>query len=53
VVAWHGDGHGVADHLLEDGTVVARCDRDLALLHLHHGDRRVSLAEARALAGAA
>ena len=48
---WHTDGDWSTDHLLPDGAVVARCDKHLALLHLHHGNRRVSVQEAEALSG--
>jgi hypothetical protein len=43
---WHANGDWTADHLLPDGTVVALCDKHLAILHLHHGNRRVSVEEA-------
>ena len=46
---WHADGEWTADHLLDDGTVVARCDKHLAILHLHHGNRRVTIEEAERL----
>lgn len=48
-IPWHADGNWIADHLLPDGTLVARRDKHLAILHLHHGRRRVSIEEAEAL----
>ena len=52
-IHWHADGYWTAYHLLPDGTVVARCDKHLAILHLHHGNRRVSVDEAESLTVAA
>ena len=46
---WHADGDWTADLLLPDGALVARCDKHLAILHLHHGSRRVSVKAAEAL----
>ncbi len=48
-IPWHTDGDWATDHLLPDGTLVARCDKHLAILHLHRGNRRVSIEEAEAL----
>lgn len=48
-IPWHADGDWIADHLLPDGTLVARRDKHLAILHLHHGKRPVSIEEAEAL----
>jgi tetratricopeptide (TPR) repeat protein len=45
---WHADGDWAARHLLPDGTLVATCHKHLAILHLHHGNRRVTIAEAEA-----
>jgi WD40 repeat protein len=50
VVPWHADGQWNADHLLPDGTIVGRCDKELAVLHLFHGRRRVNLDEAQSIA---
>jgi len=47
--SWHGDGNWVVRHLLPTGTLVASCDKHLAFLQLHHGDRRVSIDEAAEL----
>lgn len=47
--AWHADGDWYVSLLLAQGTVVAHCAGDLAMLQLHHGNRRVSLAQAAAL----
>jgi WD40 repeat protein len=46
---WHADGNWKADHLIPDGTLVALCDKHLAILHLHQGNRRVSVEEAERL----
>jgi WD40 repeat protein len=48
-IDWHADGDWTARHLLPDGTLVATCDKHLAILHLHHGYRRVTIEEAEAL----
>jgi WD40 repeat protein len=50
---WHADGAWTADHLLPDGTIIAHCGKHLAILHLHHGNRRVSIKEAESLSVAA
>jgi WD40 repeat protein len=47
--SWHADGDWTADQLLPDGTIVACCDRELAVLHHFHGNRRVNLDEARSI----
>jgi predicted RNA binding protein YcfA (HicA-like mRNA interferase family) len=47
---WHGDGDWTARQLLSDGTLVATCGRHVAILHLHHGNRTVSIHEGEALA---
>ena len=46
---WHIDGMWTVDHTFADGNVVAHRGGDLAFLHLHQGQRRIDLAEARAL----
>ena len=46
---WHTDGGWKADHLLPDGTIIAHCGKHLAILHLHHGNRRMSVEEAERL----
>jgi hypothetical protein len=46
---WCADGEWAPHHLLPDGTLVATRDKHLAILHLHHGNRRVSIEEAEAL----
>lgn len=51
-VFWHADGVWIADHLLSDGTIVVRSDSHLAILHLHHGNRRVDIEEAERLLSA-
>lgn len=43
LVCWHAEGLWDTDHLLPDGTVVARGPNGLAILHVFNGDRRVSL----------
>jgi hypothetical protein len=47
-VDWHTDGSWSAHNLLADGAVIATCD-DLAILHLHHGNRRVTIEEAESI----
>ncbi len=42
-VYWNGDGTWHAPALLQSGTLVVHCDKDLALLHLYYGNRRVTL----------
>jgi WD40 repeat protein len=48
---WHADGYWTACHVLPDGTLVATLDKHVAILHLHHGNRRVTIEEAEAIAG--
>ena len=48
---WHADGEWEARHLLPDGTLVATRDKHIAILHVHHGNRRVTIEEAEALLG--
>jgi WD40 repeat protein len=43
MACWHAEGLWDTDHLLPDGTVVARGPNGLAILHVLNGDRRVSL----------
>jgi WD40 repeat protein len=51
-IPWHADGSWTARHLLPDGTLVATCDKHLAILHLHRGNRRICLEDAEALLAA-
>ena len=48
-VPWHTTGAWGVDSLVDEGQVVARANDELALLHLYHGARRVTLAEAQEL----
>ena len=45
-VYWDGDGTWDAPALLQSGTLVVHCDKDLAFLHLYDGNRCVSLGDA-------
>ena len=50
LAAWNADSVVGARCLLADGTVVVGQDNgQVCILHLHHGQRRISLAEAEAL----
>ena len=44
VIEWHANGEWSSEHLLADGIVVATCDKHIAILQLHEGARRISLA---------
>jgi WD40 repeat protein len=45
-VYWNGDGTWHAPALLQSGTLVVHCDKNLVFLHLYHGNRRVTLEDA-------
>ncbi|MCX6898313.1 MAG: WD40 repeat domain-containing protein, partial [Verrucomicrobia bacterium] len=50
VCAWNADSDAAARCLLPDGTaVVTQANDQVCILKLHHGNRRVSLAEAEAI----
>ncbi len=40
---WHADGQWRVDHILSDGTVVARFKEEVAILHICHGYNRVGI----------
>jgi WD40 repeat protein len=45
-VHWHADGDWIVDTLCDEGALELRRGKQSAVLHLHHGRRRVSLEEA-------
>ena len=49
IIPWNADGYWFAAHLRPDGTLVAHRDKHVAILHLHHGNSRVSVEQAEAL----
>jgi len=50
LAVWHGESDTNASSLLSDGTaVVTQMNGEVSILKLHHGHRRISLAEAEAI----
>jgi len=48
-ISWHADGGWRARALTANGSLVATCAKHVEFLQLHHGNRRVTLDEAKAL----